>query len=46
MTTYVGSEGVISLLTEIFASPPLKIRVKICQAIYNLDIFKILKPEC
>lgn len=42
MTTYVGSEGVISLLTEIFALPPPKIRVKMCQAIYNLDVLKIL----
>lgn len=46
MTTYVGSEGVINLLTEIFASPPPKTGVKICEAIYNLDILNILKPEC
>lgn len=44
MATYEGSEGVISFLSEIFASPLPQTKVKRCQAIFNLDIFKRLKP--
>lgn len=40
MATYEGSEGVISFLSEIFASPLPQTKVKRCQAIFNLDILR------